>query len=180
MPTALQLGRAGWQSYIEAARRRPASPELPAVTATERALLLERVRAAAATLKARFGARRVILFGSLAHSAWFAPDSDIDLAVEGLAGDSYWQAWRLVEELIGDRPVDLIEIETVGPSLLQAIQRYVVSLSTSETLLPGTYIPGAAQYIGDTLTSVFATGGQSAGRGRWNALASGRMASPNG
>jgi len=79
-------------------------------------------------LKTRFSARRVVLFGSLAHAAWFMPDSDVDLAVEGLAGDDYWQAWRLVEEIIGDRPVDLIDIETVGESLQRAIQRYGVEL----------------------------------------------------
>jgi len=38
-------------------------------------------------LKSRFGARRVVLFGSLAHAAWFAPHSDVDLAVEGLVGE---------------------------------------------------------------------------------------------
>jgi predicted nucleotidyltransferase len=70
----------------------------------------------------------VILFDSLAHAAWFMPDSDVDLVVEGLVGDDYWQAWRLVEEIIGDRPVDLIEIETVSESLRRAIQRYGVEL----------------------------------------------------
>ena len=66
----------------------------------------------------------MILFGSLAHAAWFAPDSDVDLAVEGLRGEAYWQAWRLLEEVIHDRPVDVIEIETAGESLRRAIQRY--------------------------------------------------------
>ena len=79
-------------------------------------------------LKARFGVRRVVLFGSLAHAAWFVPDSDVDLAVEGLAGDDYWRAWRQIEEIIGDRPVDLIEIEMAGESLRRAIQRYGVEL----------------------------------------------------
>jgi predicted nucleotidyltransferase len=79
-------------------------------------------------LKTRFGARRVILFGSLAHAAWFMPDSDVDLVVEGLAGDDYWRAWGLIEEIVADRPVDLIEIETAGESLRRAIQRYGVEL----------------------------------------------------
>ena len=79
-------------------------------------------------MKARFGARRVVLFGSLAHAAWFVPDSDVDLAVEGLVGGDYWEAWRLVEEVIGDRPVDLIEIERAGESLRRAIERYGVEL----------------------------------------------------
>jgi len=70
----------------------------------------------------------VVLFGSLAHAAWFMPDSDVDLVVEGLASDVYWQAWRLTEEIIADRLVDLIEIETVSESLQRAIRRYGVEL----------------------------------------------------
>jgi predicted nucleotidyltransferase len=128
MPTALELTREGWRSYLEAARRRPAPPEITPAERRARERLLERVREAAAALKARYGARRVVLFGSLAHAAWFMPDSDVDLAVEGLAGDDYWQAWRLVEEIIGDRPVDLIEIEMVGESLKRAIRRYGMEL----------------------------------------------------
>jgi predicted nucleotidyltransferase len=69
-----------------------------------------------------------VLFGSLAHAAWFVADSDVDLAVEGLAGVDYWRAWRLVEDVIGDRLVDLVEIETAGESLRQAIERYGVEL----------------------------------------------------
>lgn len=128
MPTALELTREGWKSYLEAAQGRPAPSELTPTERRERERLLGRIREAAGALKSRFGTRRVVLFGSLAHAAWFVPDSDVDLAVEGLVGDDYWQAWRLVEEIIGDRPVDLIEIETAGESLRRAIQRYGVEL----------------------------------------------------
>jgi tRNA nucleotidyltransferase (CCA-adding enzyme) len=86
MPTALELTREGWKPYLEAIRRRPAPPALAPAERREHARLLSRVREAAEALKARFGARRVVLFGSLAHAAWFVPDSDVDLAVEGLAG----------------------------------------------------------------------------------------------
>jgi predicted nucleotidyltransferase len=79
-------------------------------------------------LKTRFGARRVILFGSLAHAAWSTPDSDVDLAVEGLVGEDYWRAWRALEAIIEDRPVDLIETEMAGESLRRAIQRHGVEL----------------------------------------------------
>lgn len=127
MPTALELRSKGWKHYLEAARRRPV---LPAPTSDERQnreRLLEQVQQAATLVKTRFDASRVILFGSLAHAAWFRSDSDVDLAVEGLEGDTYWQAWRLLEELL-DRPVDLIAIETAGESLRQAIQRYGMEL----------------------------------------------------
>lgn len=128
MPTALELTREERKRYLEAARRRPSPPDLTSVEQRTRERILDRTREAAAALKSRFGARRVFLFGSLAHAAWFAPDSDVDLAVEGLAGDDYWRAWRVVEEIIGDRPVDLIAIEMARESLRQAIRRYGVEL----------------------------------------------------
>ena len=82
----------------------------------------------AAELKNRFEIKRVILFGSLANTDWFTPDSDVDLAVEGLNSDFYWQAWRLVEDIIDTRPVDFIELETAKDSLQQAILRYGIEL----------------------------------------------------
>lgn len=126
MPTALELGRDGWKPFLEAARcRRPAHMDLEH---PERQRLLSLVRQVAEALKARFGVKRVVLFGSLAHGAWFAPDSDVDLVVEGLAAEDYWEAWRLAEEIIGDRTVDFIELETAGDSLRKAVERYGVEL----------------------------------------------------
>lgn len=127
MPTALELGREGWGRFLRGVSR-PLPPELTPSERSDRERLLKRIREAATALKARFGARRVVLFGSLAHEGWFASDSDVDLAVEGLRGDDYWQAWRLAEDIIGDRPVDFIEIETSSESLQLAIQRYGVEL----------------------------------------------------
>lgn len=128
MPTALELSREQWQPYIEAAQRRraPAKPTL--ANQKDREQLLERVRQVAAELKTRFKAKRVILFGSLVDVAWFTSDSDVDLAVEGLAATDYWQAWRLAEEIIDIRPVDLIELESAKDSLRRAILRYGIDL----------------------------------------------------
>ncbi len=128
MPTALELTHERRKKYLEAARQRPLPPDLTTVEQRARERLLERAREAAAVLKSRFGVRHVFLFGSLAHATWFAPDSDVDLAVEGLAGDDYWRAWQLVEEIIGERPVDLIEVEMATESLRKAIRRYGVEL----------------------------------------------------
>ncbi|MBL7164788.1 MAG: DNA polymerase, partial [Anaerolineales bacterium] len=83
---------------------------------------------AAVELKRRFSARRVVLFGSLAHSAWFMPDSDVDLAVEGLDSGSHWKAWGLVEDIIATHPVGLIDIQTAGESLQQATERDGIAL----------------------------------------------------
>jgi predicted nucleotidyltransferase len=128
MPTALDLSRKEWERYIESARQRPDLPEPTLEETQEREQLLARIRMAATELKRRFSVRKVVLFGSLAHSAWFVPDSDVDLAVEGLDAGSFWKAWGLVEDIIATHPVDLIDIETAGESLQQAIERYGVEL----------------------------------------------------
>jgi predicted nucleotidyltransferase len=128
MATALELTREGWQPYLMEARQR-SRPLVPTASfPTERERLLALVRVAAEVLKTRFGARRVILFGSLARAAQFSSRSDVDLAVEGLTGDIYWEAWRILEEIIPDRPVDLIDMETASEPILQAIHRYGTEL----------------------------------------------------
>ena len=128
MATALELRRAGWRSYVENLRYRPGRPAPAAPEAAERDEVLTRVREAVRQLKEAFPVRRVILFGSLAHQGWFITDSDVDLAVAGLGSKDYWQAWRLLEDAVGLRPVDLLELETVGASLRQAIERYGIEL----------------------------------------------------
>ncbi|MAT99873.1 MAG: DNA polymerase [Anaerolineaceae bacterium] len=124
MPTALELTREEWQPYIEAARKRLAPPKLSLAERQQREELLTRIRDAAKQLKSQFGVQRVILFGSLADTNWFSSNSDIDLAVEGLSASDFWNAWRVVEDVIGDRPVDLVEIEMVNESLRNAIEKY--------------------------------------------------------
>lgn len=128
MATALELKREGWKPYLEAGVHFDAYSELTPEDRQEREDLLARIRKAAAMLKSRFGVRRVILFGSLAHESWFLPHSDVDLAIEWLDSEDYWHAWKLVEELIDDRPVDFIEIETSRESLKKDIERYGVEL----------------------------------------------------
>ncbi len=128
MPTALELSREEWKPYIEAARRRPLPPKLTPAQEIEREQVLAQVREAAAALKAQFGVKKVILFGSLADTTWFASDSDVDLAVEGLPPSDFWQTWRVVEEIIHDRPVDLIEIETARETLQRTIRQHGMEL----------------------------------------------------
>lgn len=128
MSLAFELTPAEMQRYRDAARQRAASRRLTPADAAARDDLLKRVRSAAATLKTGYGAKRVFLFGSLAHEAWYVADSDVDLAVEGLVDDAIWRAWRAVEEIIGDRPVDLVEVETARESLRDAIERTGVPL----------------------------------------------------
>ena len=128
MPTALELTREGWGQYLKATSPGPSPPTLKPEQKQEHKLLLGRVTAAADMLKKRYRVRRVLLFGSLAHKAWMNPDSDVDIVVEGLAGEDYWEAWRFTEEMIQSHPIDLIEIEAVSDSMLSAIERYGLEL----------------------------------------------------
>ena len=116
------------ERYRAAARRRAAARVLAPAEAAARAELLRRVRSVATTLKTRFGATRVILFGSLAHGAWYAADSDVDLAVEGLSADEFWRAWSVAEAALGVRRLDLIDLEAAGEPLRRAIEHHGVPL----------------------------------------------------
>jgi hypothetical protein len=52
----------------------------------------------------------------------------VDVAVEGLRPTDYWDAWRLLEDTIREREVDLIEIELASESLRRSIERHGVEL----------------------------------------------------
>lgn len=71
------------------------------------------VREAACLLKSQFGATRVIVFGSLVRDL-FGEDSDIDIAVEGIKDNRFFEALTAVNEL-GDRQIDLKPVESLEP-----------------------------------------------------------------
>ena len=83
---------------------------------------------AARLLKDRAGARRVILFGSLARGEFFHQRSDIDLAVEGIKGQDFWYAWAELDNLGSEFEIDLVDVETAPPSLLLVLEREGVAL----------------------------------------------------
>jgi len=128
MPTALELGPEGWKPYAEAVVRRRSVVSKSDPETRERERLLSLVRRVAVLLKSQFGAKQVVLFGSMAHEAWFDSDSDIDLAVEGIKPEDYWRAWEAAETMIGDRLVDFIDVETASESVRKSIDRYGVRL----------------------------------------------------
>ena len=78
-------------------------------------------RQAARLLREAFGATRVVVFGSLAHGAWFGPQSDIDLAVEGVAPEAFWRAWTTLDRVDYAFVIDLIAIEEASDSVCAEI-----------------------------------------------------------
>lgn len=78
--------------------------------------------AAAALLRTRYGATRVVVFGSLAQPDRFHARSDVDLAAWGIDERLYLRAVADVTALDADILVDLVRGEEATPSLLAAIE----------------------------------------------------------
>lgn len=78
-------------------------------------------RVAADLLRERFGATRVLLFGSLAHGLWYSETSDIDLACEGLTSETYLLAVAHLQDISDEFMFDLAPLESCRPDLREAI-----------------------------------------------------------
>jgi predicted nucleotidyltransferase len=80
---------------------------------------LEAAEACIRLLKERFGARRVILFGSIAGQGPWHERSDIDLAVEGLADGDFFSAYSACRDLLLPQglELDLVPLEDAYPEM---------------------------------------------------------------
>lgn len=106
----------------QAASRRPAIKDELYTHAFEVA------QAAAQLLRERYGVSRVRVFGSLVHSGRFHEDSDIDLAVEGLKVDNYWDAVTSTLFLDDQFPIELVDRATCRPEIWEVVEREGVEL----------------------------------------------------
>jgi predicted nucleotidyltransferase len=66
----------------------------------------------------RYGARRVVLVGSLARGD-FGPASDIDLAAEGVPDDRFFAAGAELAALAKEFRVDLVPLESATEAFRQ-------------------------------------------------------------
>src|SRR5438876_11138308 len=106
--TALELSVDEWQAYDP----NYLSTHVPF---EEQARLNERqkqawavARNAARVLREEFGASKVVVFGSLAHRAWFTQHSDVDLAAWGISPNRFYSALGTMAELSPTFKIDLI------------------------------------------------------------------------
>jgi len=79
-------------------------------------------RQAADLLRKHYGARRVMVFGSLAHKDCFTLWSDVDLAVWGLHPEDTFKAMGAVQDLDADIEINLVDVSTGSPSLIHEIE----------------------------------------------------------
>lgn len=83
----------------------------------------EVARAAAALLKLRYHATRVVVFGSLTQADRFHLWSDVDLAAWELAPADYFEAVAKVLDIGGEIEVDLVMTEKCKPYLREVVEQ---------------------------------------------------------
>lgn len=86
-----------------------------------RALALAVARQLAAMLRTRFGATRVILFGSSTHPHWYSMTSDIDLAVWGVSPTQFYMAVACCQDADPRFSIDLVDMSDCPASLHEVI-----------------------------------------------------------
>ena len=89
-------------------------------------------------------ATRVVLFGSLAREKDFTPDSDIDLATEGISWPAYWRILSTLQHMTSFK-VDLVVLEDAGPDLRQRVLREGVELAGDSGRQPAPHAKGRDQ-----------------------------------
>ena len=88
----------------------------------------ELAQTASRLLKEHYGVNRVRVFGSLVDSGRFHEGSDIDLAVEGLKSDDYWEAVTYVLFLDDQFPIELVDRATCRPEIWGIVEQEGVDL----------------------------------------------------
>lgn len=88
----------------------------------------ELAKTAAELLRKTYGAKRVVVFGSVAQTNLFHPGSDLDLVVWGLHPDVYFSAVGQLQALDPGMPIDLVMFEDAPESLRRVILEEGVDL----------------------------------------------------
>ena len=120
--TALDLSTQEWQAY-RPGRLAGSRPTSQTPTADRRRRQAWRVaRQAAQLLRERYNASKVVLFGSLAHEAWFTSWSDIDLAAWGIPPERFYSAVATITGLSSTFKIDLVDADACRPSLRTTVE----------------------------------------------------------
>jgi predicted nucleotidyltransferase len=126
--TALDITGDEWLAYDmgAAVRRRQASVDPQAQERWRQAQQL--ARDAARCLREKFGARRVVLFGSGVERSSFTQWSDVDLAVWGVPPEQFYAAVAAVTSLSTEIAVDVVDPGQCPAALQTVIEREGIEL----------------------------------------------------
>ena len=115
-----------YTAYMQTARRRART--WPSDQAERRERAWAAARRAVAFVKELYPTARVRVFGSLLYPDSFGPQSDIDLAVEGIEWPEYLRVWSALEKREPEFEIDLIDVGIVSEGLRAHIEREGVPL----------------------------------------------------
>ncbi len=121
MPTTINLTPEKLAIYRATAQHRRAQEQPELDRRREKAWTA--ARQAAQLLKEQFKARRVVVFGSLAHKSGFTRWSDVDIAAWGIALEDTFRAIGAVMDMKTEIEVNLVDVNTCRPSLLKIIEQ---------------------------------------------------------
>ena len=118
------MARTALDLSLEQLREYRPDRELDQRQATERwQQAWEVARTLARLLREKFGATRVVAFGSLTDRAWFGPWSDIDVAAWGIPAERFYGAVAAATGLSSVFEVDLVDPEGSRPAVRRVIER---------------------------------------------------------
>jgi len=118
--TAAELGEEDLDVYRHTARLRERRERKEWVQRLTDAMAL--ARRAADLLRERFGAKRVVVFGSLVREGCFTPWSDVDLGAWGLDPADTFRAIGVVHTIDPNIEINLVDVNACSPSLLALIE----------------------------------------------------------
>ena len=123
MSTALEMSSEEWKKF-KPTKKIAARGGQSGLLAKRQAKALELAKKVSFILRQRYGAKRVVVFGSLAMRKAFTPCSDIDLAAWGIAPDEFFSAVATVTGLSPDFKIDLVEPNTCSDAIKNSIQKH--------------------------------------------------------
>lgn len=127
MATALEMKPEEWRKF------KPGKKIATRVAQTKyleerRAKGIELAQKASFLLRQQYGAKRVVVFGSLASSKTFGLWSDIDLAAWGIEPDKFFSAVAAVTGLSPDFKIDLVEPDSCSEAMRDSIQKHGIEI----------------------------------------------------
>jgi len=127
MSTALEMTSEEWRKF-KPTKKIAARDGQSCLLAERRVKALELAKKASFLLRQRYGAKRVVVFGSLVRTKAFSAWSDIDLAAWGIAPDKFFSAVAAVTGLSPDFKIDLVEPDTCREAIKGSIQKHGVEI----------------------------------------------------
>jgi len=125
-PTATELTEKDLAQYRVAARARQEEERRQLEGLHRHAW--EVAREASKILKKKFGATKVVIFGSSTREEFFTPWSDVDLAAWGIPTDKVFQAMGEVMDLGIKIQVNLVDMGACKPGLKKVIEKEGIAL----------------------------------------------------